>query len=176
VEGAIIESTNLDSEVTEPIPWSRAAVQLEQLRPAGGSRGPTCWLSTIDRDGRPYVTGVVGNWYAETLYFVSGPRTRKVRNLAVDQRCSFAISLPDLDLVLDGTATRVTDSATLTRLAERYTEVGWPLSVDGDVLTAPFWAPTAPAPPWYLHAFTPATALGVATASTGGATRWHFSR
>jgi hypothetical protein len=50
------------------------------------------------------VAGVVGLWLGDTLYFVSGPGTRKSRNLATDPRCSFAISLPDLDLVLEGAA------------------------------------------------------------------------
>lgn len=170
----MIESTNLAHDASEPIPWSRALGQLEQLQPAGGSRGPTCWLSTIGLDGRLHVAGVVGHWLAGTLYFVSGPHTRKARNLAADPRCSFAISLRDLDLVLDGTATRVKDQTTLTQVAERYTERGWPLSVEGDVVTAPFWAPTAPRPPWHLHAFTPFSALGVATGSPSGATRWRL--
>jgi hypothetical protein len=129
-------------------------------------------LSTIRPDGRPHLAGVVGHWLDDTLYFVSGPATRKARNLVGDHRCSFAISLPDLDLVLDGTASRVTDPATLARVAQGYTDRGWPLEVDGDMVTATFWAPTAPPPPWHLHAFTPTTALGVATAAPSGATRW----
>jgi hypothetical protein len=108
------------------------------------------------------------------LYFVSGPKTRKSLNLEADARCSFAISLPDLDLVLDGTAARVTDTTTLSRVAESYATRGWPLTVMDDSLTASFWAPTAPPPPWHLYAFTPATGLGVATASDPGATRWHL--
>ena len=170
----MIESTNLDPESSEPLPWQRALDQLEQLRPAGGSRGPTCWLSTIRSDGRPHLAGVVGHWLDDTLYFVSGPATRKARNLVADQRCSFAISLHDLDLVLDGTAGRVTDPQTLARVARCFSERGWPLEVAGDLVTASFRAPTAPPPPWHLHAFTPTTALGVATAPPSGATRWHF--
>jgi hypothetical protein len=119
--------------------------------------------------------GVVGHWLDDTLYFVSGPQTRKSRNLAADRRCSFAISLPDLDLVLDGGAVRVTDPNTLARIARRFDERGWPLQAAGDLVTAAFWAPTAPPPPWHLYAFTPATALGVATAPPSGATRWNFS-
>jgi hypothetical protein len=46
----MIETINRDPEGGEAIPWQRAATQLEQLRPAGGSRGPTCWLSTIRPD------------------------------------------------------------------------------------------------------------------------------
>jgi len=169
----VIDSTNLVRDGSDPIPWSRALGQLEQLRPAGGS-GPTCWLSTIGTDGRPHVAGVVGCWLDGILYFVSGPRTRKARNLAADPRCSFAISLRDLDLVLEGTARRVEDPTTLSQVAARFTERGWPLTVEDDVVTAPFWAPTAPPPPWHLHAFMPASALGVATSAPSGATRWRF--
>lgn len=170
----MIESINLDPEGSETIPWLRAVSQLDELRPAGGSRGPTCWLATTSPDGSPYLAGVVGHWLDDTLYFVSGPSTRKARNLATDPRCSFSVSLSDLDLVLHGTAARVTDPETLARVAEGFADRGWPLEVEGDLVTASFWAPTAPPPPWHLHAFSPATALGVATAQPGGATRWRF--
>jgi hypothetical protein len=170
-----IDAVNLDPDAGEPLPWQRATSQLDELRPAGGSRSPTCWLSSISADGRPHTAGVVGHWLAGTLYFVSGPRTRKSRNLEADPRCTFAISLPDLDLVLEGTATRVTDVRTLERIAAGFNERGWPLTVEGEMVTASFRAPTAPPPPWHLYAFTPVTALGVATASTGGATRWHLA-
>jgi hypothetical protein len=169
-----MESINIASEESE-IPWSRALDQLDKLEPRGGARGPTCWLTTVRPDGRPHVAGVVGLWADDSLYFVSGPKTRKARNLAADPRCSFAISLPDLDLVLDGTATRVSDAQTLVRVAQSFADRGWPLEVEGEVVTAPFWAPTAPPPPWHLHVFTPMTALGVATASAAGATRWRFT-
>lgn len=169
-----MESINLDPEESE-IPWSRAVEQLQRLEPRGGSRGPTCWLTTSRPDGRPHVAGVVGLWKDDVLYFVSGPQTRKARNIAREPRCSFAISLPDLDLVLDGSASRVTDAQTLQRIAESFAARGWPLEVEGDVVTASFWAPTAPPPPWHVHAFKPATALAVATAAAGGATRWRFT-
>jgi len=168
-----VESINLDPEESE-IPWSRVLDQLDKLEPRGGSRGPTCWLTTTRSDGRPHVAGVVGVWEDGTLYFVSGPRTQKARNIARDARCSFALSLPDVDLVLDGAATRITDAPTLQRIAHAFAERGWPLEVQQDTVTASFWAPTAPPPPWHLHAFRPTTALAVATAAPGGATRWHF--
>ena len=168
-----MESINLDLEELE-IPWSRAVDQLDKLEPRGGSRGPTCWLTTTRADGSPHVAGVVGFWADEALYFVSGPGTTKAQNIARDPRCSFAISLPDLDLVLEGVASRVSDRQTLERVAAAFAARGWPLEVEGDVVTASFAAPTAPPPPWHLHAFRPTTALGVATAGEGGATRWRF--
>ena len=47
--------------------------------------------------------------------------------------------------------------------------------VDGDAFTAPFSAPSAGPPPWYLYRLTLHTAVGVATAEPHGATRWDFA-
>ena len=74
------------------------------------------------------------------------------------------MSLPGIDLVIEGMAERVTDSAMLSRLAEQYAAQGWPASVDGDALSAPYSAPSAGPPPRQLYAVTPVTAFGVATA------------
>jgi hypothetical protein len=38
----MIEGTSLDPARPEAMPWTRAAEQLAELRPIGGSRGPTC--------------------------------------------------------------------------------------------------------------------------------------
>src|SRR5262252_7460442 len=137
-----MESINLDPEQSEPLPWSRALAQLDRLEPRGGSGGPTCWLATTRPGGRPHVAGVVGLWMDEILYFVSGPGTRKARNLARTPFCTFAISLPDLDLVLDGIAARIADATTLERAAGSFSERGWPVTVALTALTASFWAPT----------------------------------
>ena len=68
----------------------------------------------------------------------------------------------------------MTDAATLERLASAYRAGGWPAEVDGDAFTAPFSAPSAGPPPWYLYRFTLQTAFGVAGAEPHGATRWRF--
>jgi hypothetical protein len=84
------------------------------------------------------------------------------------------LSLPGLDLVIEGKVARVTDEATLLRLAERYAAQGWPATVDDGALTSPYSAPSAGPPPWGLYAITPITAFGVATVEPNGATRWRF--
>ncbi len=101
-------------------------------------------------------------------------RSRKSRNLDGDPRCAVSLTLPGLDLVLEGTAARVTDEETLTRLAERYASAGWPAEVRDGAFTAPYSAPSAGPPPWNLYTMTPATAFGVATTEPNGATRWRF--
>jgi hypothetical protein len=126
-------------------------------------------------DGRPHSAGVGAIWVDSELYFTSGPGTLKSRNLAVNPACSVSVRLRGIDLVLEGEAHRVTDSSTLERVAAVYRTGGWPAEVDGDAFTAPFSAPSAGPPPWYLYRFTLHTAVGVATAEAHGATRWDFA-
>ncbi|GAB3872671.1 hypothetical protein GCM10029964_011480 [Kibdelosporangium lantanae] len=75
-----------------------------------------------------------------------------------------------------GEAHRVTDTATLDRVAGVFREGGWPAAVDGDALTAPYSAPSAGPAPWQLYRLTLHTAFGVAGVEPHGATRWDFAR
>lgn len=164
-----MDQTNLDIYGHPPIPWSRAERQLE-----GGGDDVRHYLATVRPDGRPHVAGIGALWADGKFYFVSGPGTRKSRNLAERADCVISATLPDLDLVVEGTARKVTDRPTLERLAERYAAQGWPATVDGEAFTAPYSAPSAGPPPWDLYEFTPTTAFGVAAAEPHGATRWRF--
>jgi hypothetical protein len=162
-----METTNLDIYGAKPIPWTQA---LEALT---ASRGPdvTFFLGTVRPDGRPHAAGVGALWEDDTLWFVSGPRTRKSRNLDANPACTVSARLPGIDLVLEGRAERVTDAETLERLAAVYRDVGWPAQVEGDAFTAPYSAPSAGPPPWNLYRFTLETAFGVG-GEEQGATRW----
>src|SRR2546423_3352666 len=159
---------NLDIYGAKPLPWSRALKQLE------AGTGGTYWLATTRPDGRPHVAAVGALWVDGKIYFVSGGRTRKSRNLAANPSCVFSVSLTGIDLVLEGTAKRVTDRPTLLRLAKRYADQGWPASVTGEALSAEYSAPSAGPPPWNLYVVRPITAFGVATAEPSGATRCRF--
>ena len=165
---ANVTQTNLDIYGDTPSPWSRALEQLE-----AGPDG-TFWLATTRPDGRPHVAGIGALWVDGKIYFVTGAGTRKGRNLAENPNCAFSISLKGLDLVIEGSAGKVTDDATLRRLAKRYADQGWPATVSDGALTAPYSAPSAGPPPWDLYVFTPTTAFGVASAEPTGATRWRF--
>ncbi len=166
-----MNQTNLDIYGADPIPWSRALAQLE------ADAEKSCWLATTRHDGRPHIAGVGAKWVDGRLYFTSGAATRKSRNLAENPHCAVSISLPDLDLVIEGTVARVTDTATLERLAARYSsgaDGGWPVTVSNGAFTGPYSAPSAGPPPWDLYVVTPETAFLVATAEPFGATRWRF--
>jgi Pyridoxamine 5'-phosphate oxidase len=167
-----IETTNLATAYgSQAIPWSRPCDLL-----AVGALGPEAhfFLGTVRPDGRPHAAGVGAAWYDGDLYFQCGPNTRKARNLAANPACTISASLSGIDIVLEGQATRVTDPATLERVATHYRETGWAAEVQGDAFTAPYSAPSAGPPPWHLYAITVHTAFGVATAEPNGATRWRF--
>ena len=53
-----------------------------------------------------------------------------------------AVKLEGIDLVLEGEAAKVTDRATLERVAGRYRESGWPAEVEGEA-PAPAGEPAA---------------------------------
>ena len=168
----LIETTNLNRYGNEALPWSRP----RDLLAASGASHTSFFLGTVRPDGRPHAAAVGALWHDGDLYLVSGPQTRKSRNLAANPACTISVGLEGLDLVLEGEATRVTDQPTLEAVARQYRETGWPAQVQGDAFMAPYSAPSAGPPPWYLYRFSFHTAFGVATAEPHGATRWRFGR
>jgi hypothetical protein len=172
-----IETTNLDGYGNAALLWSRPRDILAADPPPDTPGGDhPCFLGTTRPDGRPHAAGVGALWFDGDFYIVSGPGTRKSRNLAANPACTISLSLKGIDLVLEGEATRVTDRPTLERVAARYRDRGWPAEVEGDAFTAPYSAPSAGPPPWYVYRFTFHTAFGVAGAEPPGATRWRFDR
>jgi len=167
-----METKNLDIYGHAPLPWSRARDAL------AASRGPsvTFFLGTVRPEGTPHAAGLGAVWVDDALWFVTGPSTRKARNLALNPACTISCRLAGIDLVLEGHASRVADHDALERLASIYREAGWPAEVREDAFTAPFSAPSAGPPPWHLYRLELHTAFGVATEEPYGATRWRFDR
>jgi hypothetical protein len=168
-----IKATNLDRYGNAALLWSRPH---DLLANAPKEAHRTFFLGSSRPDGRPHSAGVGALWHDGDIYLVSGPTTRKSRNLAANPACTISITLEGIDLVLEGEAKRVTDKPSLEQLAQLYRESGWPVEVEGDAFVAPFSAPSAGPAPWYLYRFTFHTAFGVATAEPHGATRWQFAR
>lgn len=166
-----MDEKNLDIYGHPSLPWSRALEELERFE---AGPGKSTWLATTRPDGRPHVAGIGALWHDGTFYFTSGPGTRKSRDLAENPNCVISVGLPGIDLVVEGTASRVTDEAALKRLAEVFGAGGWEASVEDGGFTAPYSAPSAGPPPWHLYVMTPTTAFGVATAEPWGASRWRF--
>src|SRR4051794_2152147 len=117
-----MDTKNLDIYGSAPIPWSRARDALA----ASHGPGVPFFLGTVRPDATPHAAGIGAIGADDKLWFVSGPRPRKSRNLAATPACTISCRLPGIDLVLEGHAERVTDADTLERLAALYREVGWP--------------------------------------------------
>jgi hypothetical protein len=167
------ETTNLDRYGNDELPWSRPRDVLAALDPAATI---TWFLGTTGPDGRPHAAGVGAGWDDGDLFFTSGPGTRKSRNLASNPAASISASLDGIDLVFEGEVERVTDRPTLERAARLWQAGGWPAEIEGDAVTAPFSAPSAGPPPWYVYRLRYDTVYGVAGAEPHGATRWRFGR
>jgi len=166
------ETTSLDRSGSPAMDWDRARALMAQ----GPTPDVTYFLGTCRPDGTPHAAGLVAQWMDGDLYFTSSPAARKARDLAVNPRCTMSVRLPGIDLVLDGSAQRVTDAGTLERIAAGYRAAGWPAEVQDDAFTAPFNAPSAGPPPWHVYRFTFHKAVGLATVEPSGATRWRFER
>ncbi len=169
---APVETTSLDQYGSPAIPWSRPRDLLAAAPPPNA----TFILGTVRPDGRPHAAPFGALWFDGDISLVSGPGTRKSRNLATNPACTVSVGLEGIDLVLEGEAVRVTDQPTLATLATHYREWGWPAEVEGDAFTAPFTAPSGGPPPWHLYRITLHTAFGVAGTEQSGATRWRFER
>ena len=161
-----------------PLDWAAVSRTLETyLTQAPGTGGPdhhTFWLSTIDPDGRPHVTGVGAFWIDGCYYFCGSPQSRKIRNVERDERCALAVATSRYDVVVEGRARRVTDGELLQRVAGVFGAGGWAPSVaDGGFVHA-YSAPSAGPPPWHVYEFTPDDVYATATKAPGGATRWTF--
>ena len=91
---APIETTNFGPAEQTAIAWSRPRDLLAAPPPPDtpGGHFPS-YLGTVRPDGRPHATGVGARWYDGDIYFLSGPGTRKSRNLAVNPACTIAMRL-----------------------------------------------------------------------------------
>ncbi len=115
-------------------PWSDVAEVL--------SASEMFWLSTVRRDGSPHVTPLPAVWLDETLHFCTGSEEQKSRNLESNPRCVLTTGTNQLhsglDVVVEGTAVRVTDQAQLRRLADLWkSKLDWDFDVADDSFRDP---------------------------------------
>ena len=99
-----------------PTPWSDAAQVLEHAE--------LYWLTTVRSDGRPHVTPLIGVAQGEVVHFCTGLREQKARNLEHNRQVALTTGsnawAQGLDVVVEGTAVRITDNDALQRLADAY--------------------------------------------------------
>jgi hypothetical protein len=176
-----MRAKNLDDVHGTPVQdWTSVTNVLDkgvtQAPDTGGPDRHTTWLTTINPDGSPHVTAVGAAWVDGAFWFQTGDGTRKAKNVARDERCAISVSTKEFDLVVDGTAEKVSDPADVARVAAVWVAGGWPCVIDasGIGLTAPFNAPGVGPAPWLVYRITPRSATSVSTIEPGGATRWTF--
>ena len=82
------------------------------------------WLSTVRPAGQPHVTPLITAWTDGAPWITTGAHERKARNLAANPRCTLTTGRNDLhgglDVVVEGTAERVTDDGQLRRVAAAF--------------------------------------------------------
>jgi general stress protein 26 len=103
-------------------PWSTTQTVLEQAQ--------LSWISTVRANGRPHVTPLVAVWLDDAVHFTTGPGEQKARNLMANPHVVLTTGCnrwdEGLDVMVEGEAKRVTDQATLERLA-----AAWATKWDG---------------------------------------------
>jgi Pyridoxamine 5'-phosphate oxidase len=154
---------------TIALPWDEARDRISDAR--------YYWLTTVHPSGQPQVRPVLAVWVGDLLCTTSGARARKGRNLERDPHCSVAVLADDMQIAVEGMASRVTNDDMLERVAEAYrSKYSWPVTVVNGAFDAPYGAPTAGPPPYQLYAITPATVFGFVIDDAVGPrhTRWRF--
>jgi general stress protein 26 len=137
------------------------------------SKSEMFWLSTVRRDGRPHVTPLPAIWLDGTLHFCSGPEEQKTKNLQSNPRCILTTGTNQLrsglDVVVEGTAVRVTDRPRLQRLAAMWkSKLDW----DFEVGDGGFGDPGGPV--GLVFGVTPAKVLSFGKGEPYSQTRYRF--
>lgn len=112
--------TELDARFSDPgavaTPWEHTRRTIEEAE--------LFWISTVRASGRPHVTPLPAVWQADALHFCTGAAEQKGVNLATNPSCALTTGnnawKAGLDIVIEGSAQRVTDEARLQRLADAW--------------------------------------------------------
>jgi nitroimidazol reductase NimA-like FMN-containing flavoprotein (pyridoxamine 5'-phosphate oxidase superfamily) len=96
------------------LPWSHVSERMDRAR--------NYWVGTTRPSVRPHAAPVWGAWVEGTLYFETGPRSRKGRNLATNPAVAVHLESGDDVVILEGVAETVTnpDPALFARVADAF--------------------------------------------------------
>jgi hypothetical protein len=139
------------------LPWAEAERRLTVAH--------DYWCATVRPDGRPHVMPVWGVWLDGRVWFSSGLRSRKARDLAADPRCTLTSDDAQNPVVVDGVAEQVVEPA---RIALFLDAVNRKYGTD---LGADFLDPEVNG----TFAVRPGTVIALTHGDfTGSPTRWRF--
>jgi general stress protein 26 len=103
---------------TKPTDWDATKRALEDAQ--------LSWITTVRADGRPHVTPVVAIWLEDHAYFTTGATEQKAINL--DHNPAVVLTTGcntwdrGTDTMIEGHASRVTDTPTLQKLASAWAQ------------------------------------------------------
>jgi len=116
---------------TDPTTWAAAREVLEGAQ--------ISWISTVRADGRPHVTPLVAVWLDGRIHFSTGATEQKAVNLDTNPNVVLTTGCnawdSGLDVMVEGEARRVTERATLERLAAAWRtkwDGSWQFEVTGE--------------------------------------------
>lgn len=134
-----------------PVTWS----EIGELLRAGEA---TTWLSVPKGDG-VHTRPVFAAWTGAAFVVASNPDAVKTRHLEAATRGSLAANLVTAHLVVEVAPRRLTTSGELEGAVRAFEDVyGWPTTVQGDLLGAPYAAPTSGGPPFRVYELAPVRA------------------
>jgi nitroimidazol reductase NimA-like FMN-containing flavoprotein (pyridoxamine 5'-phosphate oxidase superfamily) len=107
-----------DASATAP-PWK----DIEEVL----TKAQLYWIITVRADGRPHAVPLVGVWYGGAFAFCTGSEEQKQRNLDANRHVAVTTGTTGVngwdtgkDVVVEGTAARVTESDALQALADAW--------------------------------------------------------
>lgn len=159
-------NTHFSSPDAEPTSWARVEELLSAPR--------TFWISTVRPDGRPHVTPLIAVWRDGVLHFATGPAERKALNLA--RNAEVVLTTGDAtwddgcDVVVEGTAVRITDEDRLRDLAGAW-EATYGSFWKFDVRDGAFSGDGGAA---WVFGVAPRTVFAFAKGDPSGQTRWRL--
>ena len=127
-------TAQLVAEFSEPdataLPWAEVVGVLESSE--------MFWLSTVRRDGRPHVAPLPAMWLNGKLHFCTGEHEQKAKNIEANASCVLTTGTSSyrsgIDVVVEGTAERVSDNGALARLAPLWKDkIDWAYEVGNGV-------------------------------------------
>jgi nitroimidazol reductase NimA-like FMN-containing flavoprotein (pyridoxamine 5'-phosphate oxidase superfamily) len=126
--------TRFSAPDAAPTPWSVTTEILE--------RAELYWITTVRPDNRPHVTPLIGIADDGAVYFCTGLTEQKGRNLQQNPHVAITTGnnswASGLDVVVEGTAVRVSNREGLKQLAQAYAAKygsAWEFGVGDGVLT-----------------------------------------
>jgi len=93
-------------------PWSWAVERLEKSH--------NYWIATTRSGDHPHLMLVWGIWWQDALWFVTGRRTRKAKNLATAPQCAIGTEDAAEAVILEGVAREITDREIWKQVVELY--------------------------------------------------------